>query len=133
MLVVIVLMSAIFAISLGIFRVVFGELLITGEISDSTFAFYTADEGIERTLYRDLVKEEELCPPPGTGSPCYTETATPAQSGGCYDLAMGKTPDIDTPSIIWTKVSVTGQYRCGTSEVRVVKRAFDLVYPTIAP
>lgn len=55
LLLVIIILSAILSISLGIFNITLGEIRISGEIGNSFHAFYAADQGIERMLYRDRV------------------------------------------------------------------------------
>lgn len=60
LLLVIVILSAILSISLGIFSITLGEIKISGEIGNSFHAFYAADQGIERMLYRDRVLLDPL-------------------------------------------------------------------------
>ncbi|QQG45686.1 MAG: hypothetical protein HYW89_02075 [Candidatus Sungiibacteriota bacterium] len=118
LLLVVVLLSAIFSISLGIFNVVFGELRLSGEIADSFTAFYAADQGIEKILYRDRV-QREVCTTGGAN--CYTEGPTDIQSVGCYTLRMSKVGGN-------TEIVIAGQYRCGANPQRVVKRGFQVNY-----
>ncbi len=121
LLLVVILLSAIMSISLGIFNVVIGELKISGEISDSFIAFYAADQEIEKILYLDRVLGT-ICPSPGDS--CFTETnvaAAPVESRGCYTARVSKADNN-------TDVVVAGQYRCGLSPARVVKRGFEVTY-----
>ena len=111
-LLVVVILSALFSISIGIFNVVFGELRISGEIADSFVAFYAADQGIERTLYLDRN---------GSGLPDGYAEAKDLSSGGCYSLQLGKIGSA-------TQIIAAGQYRCGTNPSRVVKRGFMVTY-----
>ena len=119
LLLVVVLLSALLTISIGIFNVVFGQILISGEVGDSFRALYAADEGLEKLLYRDRVLRDTCIP-----SPSCTEKSSAkvvVQSGGCYEFIMTKT---NAPL---TTIKVTGQYRCDTS-LRIVRRAFEVEY-----
>lgn len=121
LLLVVILISAIFSVSVGIFTLVFGQLFISGEVADSFVAVYASDHGIERTLYRD----RRL----GTGISCSTSCTEnsmttyggPLASGGCYNVSMTKIGGTVT-------FESTGQYRCLVSPARVVKRSFRLSY-----
>jgi len=119
LLLVVVLLSALLSISLGIFNVVFGQLKISGEISDSFVAFYAADQGIEKTLYRDRIQGELCTIAPGPN--CFVETNIDVQSGGCYTLRLSRVSSS-------TEIITSGQYRCGANPNRVVKRGFQVDY-----
>lgn len=123
MLLVVAILSSLLSISMGIFNVIFGQMRISGEIADSFVAFYSADQGIERTLYIDRISDIAnpygICPAPGAN--CYVETGASTVSGGCYDLSVNKAGGA-------TEIKVLGQYRCGANPTRVVKRGFNLVY-----
>lgn len=125
MLLVVAILSSLLSISVGIFDVIFGQIQLSGEISDSFSAFYAADEGIEKTLYLDRITNINnplgICAGTGGGAGCYTALAVNAQSGGCYDIAVDKVGAS-------TNLKVLGQYRCGANPVRVVKRGFNLTY-----
>ena len=112
LLLVVVLLSAMLSISFGIFAIIFGQILISGEIADSFIALLAADEGIERTLYLDRIQG------PLAGE--YTENATVA-SGGCYTVLV-------TKAGVNTTITISGQYRCGDNPARVVKRGFEVRY-----
>ncbi len=116
MLLVVVLLSVLFSISIGIFALVFGELTLAASMEDSFRALYAADEGTERILRLDLTVT-----PLGNS---YSETDRPVFSGtgACYSATLSKTGGI-------TSLSVIGKYQCSGSD-RIVKRAFDLTYPT---
>ncbi|MDP3710122.1 MAG: hypothetical protein Q8R29_00135 [bacterium] len=126
MLLVVTILSSIMAIGLGIFNVIFGQIRISGEIADSFLAFYSADQGIEKTLYLDRItyvgNTYGVCIST-PGIPCYTETGVSASSGGCYDLSVSKTTSPAT-----TEIKVLGQYRCGTNPSRIIRRGFNLTY-----
>ena len=118
LLLVVALLSAILSISVGIFNVVIGEFRISGEITDSFRALYAADEGIERTLYRDRIVRAICTGVQGTD--CFVATDMPVKSGACYTVQVSKTPK--------TQITIAGQYRCGVNPTRVVKRGFQLGY-----
>lgn len=119
LLLVVVLLSAILSISVGIFNVVFGQIRISGEIADSFVAFYAADQGIEKILYRDRVLEDVCASEQGAS--CHIEGPTDVASGACYSVRVSKIAS-------QTDIVVFGQYRCGSSPNRVVKRGFDVSY-----
>lgn len=125
LLLVVVILSALSSVSLGIFNIIYGQIKISGEIADSATAFYSAEQGVEKTLYLDRTSYKTnpygIC---GStpGFPCYSESQTESVSGGCYDLAVNK----DAGGT--TDIKVLGQYRCGINPLRVVKRGFGLTY-----
>ena len=119
LLLVIVILSALLSISLGIFTVVVNQIQISGEINSSYIAFYSADQGIERTLYRDRMIAP-LCDP--SFGPCVVnEISAALLSGGCYVMNMVKSPET-------TRITVVGQYRCGADASRISKRGFQVNY-----
>lgn len=118
LLLVVVILSALMSTSIGIFNIVFGQIKISGEITDSFFAFYAADQGLERTLYRDRI-QEAVCQ--GVqGSNCYTEEKTIA-SRACFIIMVTKQGGN-------TDIISSGQYRCGDNPPRIVKRGFQVGY-----
>lgn len=120
LLLVVVILSALFSISIGIFNVVFGELRISGEIADSFVAFYAADQGIERTLYLD--REQNAICTISAGENCYVVSPPiSVTSGGCYGIRVNKISNT-------TQIIAYGQYRCGSNPARVVKRGFMVTY-----
>lgn len=118
LLLVVVLVSTMLSISVGIFNIVIGQLKLSGEVADSFVAFLAADQGIERTLYRDRINGD-LCLIGGAN--CYREGPTDVASGGCYTLRVSKTGGA-------TEIVTAGQYRCGANPNRVVKRGFQVTY-----
>jgi len=118
-LLVIVLLSAILSISVGIFNVVLGEFRISGEASDSFRALYAADQGIERTLYRDR-EQQALCVV-AQGPDCFVAQAVTVPSEACYTVKVSKVSSATT-------IVIAGQYRCGSNPSRVVKRGFQVIY-----
>lgn len=119
LLLVIVLLSAILSISIGIFNVVIGEFRISGEATDSFRALYAADQGIERTLYQDRM-QEALCTV-AQGADCFVAEGVSVPSEACYTVKVSKLPAA-------TAIVIAGQYRCGPSPSRVVKRGFEVAY-----
>jgi len=118
LLLVVVILSALMSTSIGIFNVVFGQIKISGEISDSFYAFYAADQGLERTLYRDRMLEA-VCQ--GIqGSNCFIEEKTIA-SRACFIVFVSKSEGN-------TNIISSGQYRCGDNPPRIVKRGFQVGY-----
>lgn len=125
LLLVVVITSAILAVSTGIFNIVIGELLISGEIADSFVAFYAADRALDKFLYLDRVGGGLL-----NGN---TEDTTTIESPtGCYVVTIYKTPPIvlaqcgsDTNN---TCIKSTGQFRCGANPAHIVKRGFTVMY-----
>lgn len=121
LLLVVVILSAILAISIGVFNIMFGQLIISGELGASFRALYTTDEGIEKLLYRDRI-EKSACVG-GPKASCETGTSMPTQAGGCYDYRIDKTPPPSDTAIV-----VTATYPCGGSIRRSVKRSFQVTY-----
>lgn len=116
LLLVIVILSAMLSVSIGIFNVVLGELLISGEIADSFIAFYAADTGIERMLYRDRVQNAV----PGGVAQTNVDLFYP-EYYVCYAIRLDKSGGE-------SQIFAFGQYRCGSEAERVVRRGFLVKY-----
>jgi len=114
LLLVVVILAAILSVSVGIFNVIIGQLFISGEISDSFIALYAADEGTEKTLYRDRILDE--CTPPSCSVGPIT---TAAQS--CYTVSYTRIGTI-------TSIKSVGQYRCEPTATRITKRGLEVTY-----
>lgn len=106
------LLTAILSISIGVFNVLYGEIVITGAMEDSFRAINGSDHGVERTLYRDRV----IAPLPNN----TIENNYPLSSGVCYDMLV-------TKALGLTQIQVTAEYRCNVG-IRAVKRAFRVTY-----
>ncbi|MBI3273572.1 MAG: hypothetical protein HYZ69_00340 [Candidatus Colwellbacteria bacterium] len=129
LLLVIIILSMLLAISFGIFNVIFGELLISGQIEDSYVAFYAADHAIDKFLYlerfpvdpNDKLKDKNK----------EDTTASPSTSG-CYVVKIFKTAASIKTNCKLEDISVCilsiGQSRCGQGDVRMVKRGFIMSY-----
>lgn len=123
LLLVVVILSALLSISIGIFNVVFGELLISGEIADSFVAYYAADEGAEKNLYLDRI---------AGGLTDGTSLSRNLSSGGCYTTMFHKNPPTPTTRCSLDpddlEIETSGQYPCGATPSRVVRRGWCVFY-----
>ena len=120
MLLVAVIVSALLSISVGIFNVIYGQIRISGDINDSFLSFYAADQGMEKTFYRDRVLQE-ICAVPGCN--CFTDLNVAVTSGACYTAVVSRNCGGGS-----TDVVSTGQYQCTASPNRVIKRGFQASY-----
>lgn len=115
---VILILSALLAISLSIFEIIFGEFRISGEMTDSFVALYASDEGLEELLYNDRVAES-YCG--GPGSCHYGPERRQLSNGSCVTLRLDRTGRDTT-------VVATGEYRCEAPGIFPVKRALQTTY-----
>ena len=123
LLLVIFVLTALLSISIGIFNVVFTELRISGEITDSFIALAAADEAVERAFYLDRQQVPPLCSI-SLGVNCFVESRT-VSSGACYVLRVDKTfVNASTNNVT---IKATGEYRCGAG-ILSVKRALSVSY-----
>lgn len=129
LLLVILVASALMAISLGIFNITFIELRISGELSNTFQALYASDQLVEYLLYRDRVTQD-VCAEGGdncfrvctTNMPNCTGTEEfPSLNAACGDAAISKGGGA-------TVVKSIGQFQCDPASQRIVKRAFELSY-----
>lgn len=130
LLLVILVASALMAISLGIFNITFIELRISGELSNTFQALYASDQLIEYVLYRDRITQDACASSGGencfrvctTNMPNCTGTEEFASlNGACGDATVSKGGGL-------TVVKSIGQFQCDPTSQRVVKRAFELSY-----
>lgn len=120
LLIAIILLAAFLSISLGILNILLGQLVIGIGESNSFHAFYAADIGMERTLYRD--RELNLC---GT-TDCSTRGAfVNAPYSGCYEVLVNRSASCT--AVGRRCITVKGQYKCDGRE-RYVRRTFILAY-----
>lgn len=134
LLLVVVIVSAILAVSIGIFNLSIGELLISGDIADSFRALNAADWGLERILFmdRDGGTSEELadryCENETGSAPCNLQRS----ADGCYEVTVYKTNAQTECNVggltINTCIKIAGQFQCGAEGGRIVKRGLDVVY-----
>lgn len=135
LLLVILVLSALMTISLGIFNVIFIELRISGELTNSFQALYAADELMELAFYKDR-NQNSACaaPSPDGNTACYiactagflncrgaTQSFPQLASKACARVSVIKFNGLTT-------VRAIGQYDCGTDSFRVVRRAFEVSY-----
>lgn len=129
LLLVILVSSALMAISLGIFNITFIELRISGELSNTFQALYASDQLIEYVLYRDRVSAD-TCTDNGTN--CFTvctsnmPDCTGTEEFASINSACGYATVSKGGGL--TEVKSIGQFECDPSSQRIVKRAFQLSY-----
>lgn len=118
LLLVVVILTAIFSISIGVFSVIIGQVSISETFENSSLALYAADQGIEQALYRDRSEHDF-----GTGTTDYYPAAATVASGGCTHVVITKTTVADAT------ITVTGlSAPCGIITERTVARAFLTTY-----
>ncbi|MBI4225174.1 MAG: hypothetical protein HY617_02495 [Candidatus Sungbacteria bacterium] len=127
LLLVVIILTAIFSISIGVFSVIIRQVAISETFESSNIAFYAADQSIERTLYRDRQENDFPC----ASFPCTT--TIPQQStasGGCMSIStITKIANPVPPPPMITQISVRGlNTLCGTVTERTVARAFLTTY-----
>lgn len=125
LLLVIVILSAILSISIGVFNVIFGQILLSGEIGDSFRAFFAADQGVERMLWRDrnagpIGDQEEDSRNAGL-------TGGSLDLDACFAVRITKA-DISGTSEQLVTITSTGEYRCQGAARRVVRRGLEIQY-----
>lgn len=92
LLLVVIMLTAIFSISIGVFSVIIGQISISETFENSGIALYAADQGNERTLYRDRIEHDfAIGRTPPVGDPPGLATA----SGGCIYIIIEKTTPTD--------------------------------------
>ena len=115
LLITVVLLSAILAVALGAFQIIYGQFLLSGEMQNSFDAFYAADQGIERGLALDRDGT------PHCTSPCtLTGTSAVLPSGACYEYIVNKSGGSTT-------IQIFGRHTC-TLGRRLVLRALQVSY-----
>lgn len=131
-LLVVVLLSAMFAISVGIFNAIFGQLIISGEIANSFLSLYAADQGIERALYCN-----RSTPP----RPCATlaedsKSPTLNLAGGALAREACYIAEVTGVGGGIVTITSTGLYRVSSAQTtcaedpaaQLIKRRFVAVY-----
>lgn len=118
LLLVILVISAILAISIGIFNLVFTEIRISGEMADSFIAFYAGDQGVENLLYDDRVANSiPGCGGPGACTWSPAEEPHPYVAGACIKKFYDRNGAGDVQAI------GQGKYRCGVNPLTVMRAA----------
>ncbi len=123
LLLVVVILSALLSTSFGIFNVLYGEILISGEVKDTLNALYAADEGIEKVLYLDR-QSPSLCA--GSEGPNCVTFTKPDTGNGCYTATVGKGPGACGAGLNTCAVSI-GTSQC-VAPRRIIKRSFQISY-----
>lgn len=119
LLLVVIVLTAIFSISIGVFGVIIGQVSISETFENSNIALYAADQGIEHTLYRDRQEHDY-----GIGTAEETLPSALLPSGGCASIIVAKTSSPDT-----TQITAQGlSNACGVVTTRTVARAFLTKY-----
>ena len=113
LIIVIVLMSAILSIGLGIFNVILGQFLISGDVQSSFTALSAADQGIEKWLYVDRNLSDVSSNIPNTSS-------GPLPSGACYNYEINKAG--------LTTIVAYGINNCAAGAGNITKRALQVSY-----
>lgn len=99
---VVVILTAIFSISIGVFGVILGQVRTSETFESSYIAVYAADQAVERTLYRDRHENEFHL---GTNK----LPDTPVTSGGCMtNVTIVKNPNPNPPPPVITQITATG-------------------------
>lgn len=126
LLLVVVLLTVLLSVSLEIFNLIYGETLISGELSDSFVAMYAADQAIERTEYLDrddteLAKGNSDGPIAVGNNSCFIFTIDKKIVGDDVENCDGI-----TDATLTTRIDAWGEYQCNTG--RVVRRTFCVTY-----
>lgn len=114
MLLTLLITAALMAMSGSIFSFLITELRMSGELSDSFYAMYAADEGMERAFYDDRIRG--LYPNPGV----YTIPSGALSNGSCYTATI-------TRGAVTTTIKSVGKYQCSGGS-RQLQRSFEATY-----
>ena len=124
LLLVVIVLTAIFSISIGVFGVILGQVITSQTFENSSIALNAADQSMERTLYRDRQENDFPCAP--ASSPCTTNIPlVSVPSGGCMSVTT-ITKIVAPPS---TQITARGlSAPCGAVSERTTARAFLATY-----
>ena len=133
LLLVVVILTAIFSISLGVLSVVLNQTVTSETFESSGIALFAADQSIERTLYRDRQENDFSACTPTIGSPCTTQIpAINVASGGCMSMVtIIKTTAASPPPPVITQITAPGlSTSCAPALIteRPTARAFRTTY-----
>ena len=121
------LLSLMLSISLGIFDIIYSELILSGDIRSSFFALYAADEIVEKTVYLDRILRQ-ICKTISTD--CWVTALASASNNACNSVKVSKNTGTGL-----TEILGLGQYPggtpCDTTSPLLSKRAFFFSYPMI--
>ena len=121
------LLSLMLSISLGIFDIIYSELILSGDIRSSFFALYAADEIVEKTVYLDRISRQ-VCKTLSTD--CWVTALAAASNNACNSVKVTKNSGTG-----FTEILGLGQYPggtpCDTTSPLLTKRSFFFKYPMI--
>lgn len=127
--------SIIFSISLGVYNLIIGEIILSGTGRDSQLAFYAADAGTECALYWDIQHPGLAKSAFSTSTPAVISCAGQSKSvgggsvsnfslsfgnGSCVSVGVEKQPAQNI-------ITAQGQNTCSGSN-RTVQRGLKVVY-----
>lgn len=87
LLLTILIMAAILAISLGLFRLSVGEIKLTRDVSKSFIAYYAAEAGVEWAIYEERQ---------GSGASDKSDCSVDLGNGSKYGIEVDRTGGIIT-------------------------------------
>ena len=121
LLLMIVLLAAFLSIAMGIINILLGQLYAVEQEGRSWSAFYAAEIGMERALYRDRV--QNVCAAVGS----CDEAGIALPNGACYTVSLVTGPSAGCTAPSTRCVDVSGVSLCPPA-TRYVQRQFDLRY-----
>ena len=121
LLLMVVLLAAFLSIAVGIINILLGELFAVEQTGRSSQAFYAAEIGMERALYRDRVQDG--CSIAGS----CNESGIALPNGACYTVRLVTGPSAGCTAPSTRCVDVSGVSLCAPA-TRYVQRQFDLRY-----
>lgn len=122
LLLVILVLAALLSISIGIFSVVYGELRISGEISDSFVALFASDAGMEKLFYADRSKDS-LCP--GIAGSCTFSSVVTLPNNACIsNLSVSRSGQ----AVTLFSIASYNRGGCSANSPAGVLRSFSAFY-----
>jgi len=124
------IVSITLSISLGVYNLLIGEIILSGTGRDSQLAFYAADAGVECALYWDIQQSAFSTSTPNNIT-CVGQTKTVGgglsstfslalENGSCVSITVEKSQTLTT-------VTAQGQNTC-ESNPRTVQRGLRVTY-----
>jgi len=134
--------SLLLAIGIGIFNIVFKELILTASSKESQLAFYNADTGIECALYWDLRNstfatstrsnipdEGILCASDDIATSWIVDPIGPNSAVTTFNLTTNSCATVTvTKSLNDTTIESRGYNTCDTSNPKRVERGIKVSY-----
>lgn len=122
---VVIVLTAAFTISIGVFQVIVSQISASQTFENSYSALYAADQGIERTLYRDRQEHDfDALPADIPTQDPLSGSGTATVSGGCFFITITKISSPPGTNIVARGLSTA----CGLITERTVARAFHSTY-----